>query len=32
MKTKISNVVIRRFNPCYDPKKVGIPENETIFS
>lgn len=30
MKTTINNETIREFSPCYDPKKVGIPEDETL--
>lgn len=29
MKT-INNELIRSFNPCYDPSKQNIPENETL--
>jgi hypothetical protein len=28
--TKISNRIIRKFNPCYDPKEVGIKERESL--
>ena len=30
MKRKISNKVIRAFNPCYDPATVGIPDGESL--
>ena len=28
--TKISNRIIRRFNPCYDPAELGIKESEYL--
>ena len=30
MKTTINNETIREFSPCYDPKEVCIPEDETL--
>ena len=30
MKKKINNRLIRSFNPCYDPKEVGIPCDESL--
>ena len=28
--TKVSNRIIRRFNPCYDPAELGIKESEYL--
>ena len=28
--TTISNETIRRFNPCYDPSELGIPEDDEL--
>lgn len=30
MQTTISNSVIRKLNPCYDPSNVGIPDGEEL--
>jgi hypothetical protein len=30
MKTKINNKLIRSFDPCYDPKEIGISEKENL--
>jgi len=30
MEITINNKLIRLFNPCYDPSKIGIPEEETL--
>ena len=30
MITKISNRIIRRFNPCYDPSELGSKESEFL--
>ena len=27
---EISNEIIRKFNPCYDPASVGIPDGEVL--
>ena len=30
METTINNKLIRSFNPCYDPKSIGISDKETL--